>query len=384
MPSPAPSRARVGEVGRVFLQLGFTAFGGPAAHIAAMEDELVRVRRWVKREEFIDLISATNLIPGPNSTELAIHLGYRRAGWIGLIVAGLAFIAPAVAIVWLLAMGYVKYGPRPEVSAILTGMQPVVLAVIVQALWRLGRTALRSPSTWAVAAAALAAVFAGVHEWLVLVFAAMVTLVDRDTETGSDSARSNRVIAFVGAAGGATAVVASLPTTAAVFAAFLKIGSMVFGSGYVLVAFLRSAFVTQHGWITEAQLLDAIAIGQATPGPVFTAATFIGFLLGGHAGAGAATLGIFLPAFVLVALSGPLLRRVRGSRRAAKALDGVNAASLALMAGAVLQLARPLLTSPSQVGIFVVAAVTLLGTRIGSGWMLLAGAALGFLRTFTD
>jgi len=397
-------RGRVGEVTRVFLRLGLTAFGGPAAHIAAMEDELVQRRGWVSREEFVDLLSAANVIPGPNSTELAIHLGYARAGWAGLVAAGVAFILPATAIVWIIAMGYVRYGQRPEVAALLAGMQPVVLAVVVQALWRLSRGVLRTPALMAIGLASVAAVVAGAHELLVLASAALAGLLLRgglswprrstafgpelivSTAFGGTAASTAEGTAASAAAsiatGAATLTLAAAPTTLGLFGAFLKIGSVLFGSGYVLLAFLRAEFVTRHGWLTEAQLLDAIAIGQVTPGPVFTAATFVGYVLAGHGGAAAATLGIFLPAFLFVALSGPLVRRVRQSPRASAALDGVNAASLALLVGVALLMMQPVARSAMALGIFVVTAALLLHTKVGAGWMLLAGALAGAARIF--
>jgi chromate transporter len=391
-------RGRVGEVTRVFLRLGLTAFGGPAAHIAAMEDEFVQRRGWVSREEFVDLLSAANVIPGPNSTELAIHLGYARAGWAGLVAAGVAFIMPATAIVWMIAMGYGRYGQRPEVAALLAGMQPVVLAVVVQALWRLSRGVLRTPALLAIGVASAIAVVAGAHELLVLASAALAGLLLRgrlswprrstafgpelivSTAFGGTAASAAASIATSIATGAATLTLAAAPTTLGLFGAFLKIGSVLFGSGYVLLAFLRAEFVTRHGWLTEAQLLDAIAIGQVTPGPVFTAATFVGYVLAGHGGAAAATLGIFLPAFLFVALSGPLVRRVRQSPRASAALDGVNAASLALLVGVALLMMQPVARSAMALGIFVVAAALLLHTKVGAGWMLLAGALAGAAR----
>ena len=372
----------VGEVARVFLRLGLTTFGGPAAHIAAMEDEFVQRRGWVTRGEFVDLVSAANLVPGPNSTELAIHLGFRRAGWPGLVVAGLAFLGPAVVMVWVMAVLYQRHGQRPEVGAILTGMQPVVLAVVAQALWRLSRALLRAPMPILIAFFATAAVLGGVNELLVLGAAAIAGMIARSRSeaqhlvTPALSATGAGVLASSGLG---PMLLAAAPTTLGVFGAFLKIGSVLFGSGYVLLAFLRAEFVERHAWLTESQLLDAVAAGQVTPGPLFSSATFIGYLLAGHAGAVAATLGIFLPAFLFVAVSGPLIRRVRQSQRASAALDGVNAGSLALMAGAVLLMVRPMATSPFALGIFLAASGLLIRTRVGAGWMLLAGAAVGLL-----
>ena len=379
-PTPhAEPRADAGswrEVARVFGWLGLTAFGGPAAHIAAMEDEIVKRRQWISRDDFADLVGAANLIPGPNSTELAIHIGYRRAGWPGLMAAGVSFIVPAVVLVWVLAIAYVHGGSRVNAPAILAGLQPVVLVVVVQALWRLRASLVRSRWAALVAAASFVAVLAGVSEITVLVLAILASLViarttiHDDTDTDAD----RRELAALGVAA------ATSMSAPAVFLSFAKIGSVLFGSGYVLLTFLRGEFVLRHAVLTDAQLLDAIAVGQVTPGPVFSAATFVGYLIAGHAGAAAATAGIFLPAFVGVALTAPCVATLRGSRRWSSALDGVNAASLALMASVVLVMARHIAPDPVALAILGGASAVLVFTRIGSGWVLLAGASVGLLR----
>jgi chromate transporter len=368
------------EVARVFGRLGLTAFGGPAAHIAAMEDEIVMRRQWISRDDFVDLVGAANLIPGPNSTELAIHIGYRRAGWPGLWAAGVSFIVPAVVLVWVLAIAYVQGGSRVNAPAILAGLQPVVLAVVVQALWRLRASLVRSRWAALVAAASFVAALAGVSEITVLVLAILAPLViaratvHDDTDTDTDQ----RELAALGAV---AATSMSAPMSApAVFLSFAKIGSVLFGSGYVLLTLLRGEFVLRHAMLTDAQLLDAIAVGQVTPGPVFSAATFVGYLIAGHAGAAAATAGIFLPAFVGVALTAPYVATLRGSRRWSSALDGVNAASLALMASVVLVMARHIAPDPVALAILGGASAVLMFARIGSGWVLLAGASVGLLR----
>ncbi|MCA0374852.1 MAG: chromate efflux transporter [Gemmatimonadetes bacterium] len=395
----AASRGTVGEVARVFSWLGVSAFGGPAAHIAAMEDALVTRRRWLTREAFVDLVGAANLIPGPNSTELAIHLGYRRAGWPGLFVAGACFILPAVAIVWGLAVAYVAFGTRVEVQAMLAGVQPVVLAVVVQALWRLRAAALRDRVTIGIALAVLVGVVAGVHELVLLAAAVLVGVwrgLHRDgappPATGalgmlalppvpspSPSPSPSPLLLLAPAAIAASASSAALSAWV-VFRHFVTIGSVLYGSGYVLLAFLRSTFVDRLHVLSEAQLLDAIAIGQVTPGPVFSAATFVGYLLAGHAGAAAATVGIFLPAFVGVAVTAPLVHRMRRSPRVAPVLDAVNAASLALLGAVVLVMARGVGGSALSVAIFLLAALLLLRTRVGAGWLLLAGGLAGAAR----
>ncbi|WP_309671356.1 chromate efflux transporter [Gemmatimonas sp.] len=386
MPAPAaptprsPSRTEPGswiEVARVFSRLGLTAFGGPAAHIAAMEDEFVQRRQWISRDEFVDLVGAANLIPGPNSTELAIHIGYRRAGWPGLFAAGVCFIVPAVLLVWALAMAYVQSGSRVNAPAILAGVQPVVLAVVVQALWRLRSSLVRSRWAALLAVASLVAVLAGVSEFAVLVLAIVTSLLIARATVSDDAEGGHRDLAALGAVAATVGAPMGAP---AVFLSFAKIGSVLFGSGYVLLTFLRGEFVLRHAVLTDAQLLDAIAVGQVTPSPVFSAATFVGYLIAGHAGAAAATAGIFLPAFVGVALTAPYVARIRGSRRWSSALDGVNAASLALMASVVLLMARHLAPDPIALAILLVATAVLVFTRVGSGWVLLAGGCVGLLR----
>lgn len=382
--SPGTSNAErgsVAEVARVFGWLGVSAFGGPAAHIAAMEDALVTRRRWVDRDTFVDLVGAANLIPGPNSTELAIHLGYRRAGWPGLIAAGVCFIVPAVAMVWLFAMAYVTYGARVEVQAMLAGVQPVVLAVVVQAAWRLRATVLRDHWSMGIALATLVGALLDVWEpWLLLgavAIGAARAMRAPATSNGSTETRPTGIPAF--ALPLLTAAAPLLPAWA-VFRSFVTIGSVLYGSGYVLLAFLRSEFVERLHVLSEAQILDAIAIGQVTPGPVFSAATFVGYLVAGHAGAAAATAGIFLPAFVGVALTAPLVHRMRRSARLSRVLDAVNAASLALLVGVVLLMAGSVAIAPLSIAIFLGAAALLLVTRIGAGWVLMAGGLASVLR----
>ncbi len=364
----------------MFARLGLTAFGGPAAHIAAMEDELVAKRAWVTRDEFADLVGAANLIPGPNSTELAIHLGYRRAGWLGLLVAGFCFIVPAVALVWLIAWAYVRWGARVEVQAMLRGMQPAVLAVVVQAIWRLKGSLARTRTGALLAALALAGLLLGVSELTLLMAALGASLLWALAERGgASSARFAGMpvgtLALLPAAAGAAT--APLLTNPAIFLSFARIGSVLFGSGYVLLTFLRGEFVTRLGVLSEAQLLDAIAVGQVTPGPVFSAATFVGYLLGGHGGAAAATAGIFLPAFVGVALTAPIVVRLRRSPALSRALDAVNAVTLALMAGVVLLMVRGFAPSPASLAILGMASALLIRTSIGAGWVLAGGALAG-------
>jgi chromate transporter len=363
-----------GELARLFLKLGTIGFGGPAAHIALMEDEVVRRRRWLTRARFLDYLSAANLIPGPNSTELAIHVGREAAGWPGLLVAGICFILPAAVIVTAIAWAYVRYGTLPAIEGALYGAKPVVIAVVLQALVGLGRSALKSRALAVLAAVAVVAAAAGVHELLVLLLAgASMSLARRSTGTTP----ALLALGAPAALGGAAAPF----SVGTLFGVFVKIGAVLFGSGYVLLAFLRADLVERLGWLTEQQLLDAVAVGQITPGPLFTTATFVGYLLGGGIGAVVATVGIFLPAFVFVALSGPLIPRLRGSPAAGAALDGVNAASLALMALVTFQLARAALVDPLTVLLAAVSAVLLLRFRVGSAWLVAGGAAAGVLAT---
>ena len=290
------------ELAWLFLKLGTIAFGGPAAHIAMMRDEVVTRRRWMTEREFLDLVAATNLIPGPNSTELAIHVGHRRAGWPGLFVAGACFILPATLIVFAIAWTYVKYGARPDVRGVFSGIAPVIIAIVLHALWGMAKTAVTSVWLAVLGLASLVAVALGVHELAVLAGAGVIAVI------GSRTGSASQLAGFLAAGAGTTAAAAAVPLSlSSLFWIFVKIGAVLFGSGYVLLAFLRADLVERLGWLTESQLLDAIAVGQFTPGPVFTTATFIGYLLAGTSGAALATTGIFLPAFFFVAITAPFV-----------------------------------------------------------------------------
>jgi len=378
-----PKRAEeLRQVAGLFLKLGTIAFGGPAAHIAMMEDEVVRRRQWLTREEFLDLLGATNLIPGPNSTEMAIHIGRRRAGWLGLVVGGACFILPAALIVTAIAWAYVRYGKLPEANALLYGVKPVIIAVVVQALWSLGRTAVKTKTLAVAGILAVIACFLGVNE-LVILFGIGFAMIPLNATL---SKKGNGIfLPWLAAAPSASA--AAIATSAAapfslnlMFLFFLKVGAVLFGSGYVLLAFLRADLVERWGWLTESQLLDAIAVGQFTPGPVFTTATFIGFVLSGPMGALLATLGIFLPAFVFAALSAPLIPKLRASPAAGAFLDGVNVASLALMAVVTWQLGSAALVDWITVVLAIVAGVVLLRWRINSAWLVLGGGVVGLVK----
>jgi chromate transporter len=379
-PQPHAPPTALRELASLFGRLGFTAFGGPAAHIAMMEDEVVRRRGWLSRERFLDLLGATNLIPGPNSTELAIHIGHARGGWAGLVVAGACFILPAVAIVSAIAWVYVRYGALPEVAGAMYGIKPVIIAVVVQALWGLGKTAVKTPLLAVIGAAAIAASLAGINELVVLAAAGFIVAAARRIRRPPAASIAAWPLLGVGTAGGAGA--AAVGAAAAfglwpLFLFFLKVGSVLFGSGYVLLAYLRSDLVEHFHWLTSSQLLDAVAVGQITPGPVFTTATFIGYLLGGAPGAAVATLGIFLPAFVFVALSGPLVPRLRRSPTAGAVLDGVNVASLALMAVVAWQLGRAAIIDIPTALLAAASAIVLIRFRPNSAWLVLAGGAVG-------
>ena len=364
------ARGELWELALLFLKLGTIAFGGPAAHIALMRTEVVQRRRWMDEQEFLDLMGATNLIPGPNSTELAIHVGLRRAGWRGLLVAGACFILPATLIVLAFAWVYVRYGSTPQVQDLLYGITPVIVAIIIHALWGLLRTAVKGPFLAVVGIAALALYFLGVSEIPLLFGGALVVLLVQNARQRWS--------------GGATAFVPlgllALPSVSAgplgIFLSFLKIGSVLFGSGYVLLAFLRSEFV-DPGLLSNQQLIDAVAVGQFTPGPVFTTATFIGYVLDGVPGALMATIGIFLPAFVFVAITSPFIPRLRNSPVLSGILDGVNVVSLALMAGVTWQLGRYAIFDPVSVLIAVVTLVLLFATKLNPAWLVIGGGGIG-------
>ncbi|MGE5250164.1 MAG: chromate efflux transporter, partial [Bacteroidota bacterium] len=328
------------EVAALFLKLGFTAFGGPAAHIGIMHDEVVERRKWLTDQAFLDLLGATNLIPGPNSTEMAIHIGYLRAGWPGLIAGGLCFLSPAALMVLGLAWLYVRYGSTPQLGWLMYGIKPVVIAIIAQAIWNLGRKALNGGPALVIAFSVLGLYFLRVNELFLLFSGGVLFMaVSNWQRLRERSGAALLPIAGLGFAG------ASIPfSLSLLFLTFLKIGAVLYGSGYVLLAFLRSDLVLRLGWLTDQQLIDAVAIGQVTPGPLFTAATFIGYILGGLKGAVLATLGIFLPSFVFVAVSNPLIPRARSSPCLGSLLDGVNASSLGLMAAVTIQLGFSSLT----------------------------------------
>jgi chromate transporter len=361
----------------LFLRLGLTAFGGPAAHIALMEDEVVRRRRWLTHAEFLDLLGVTNLIPGPNSTEMAIHIGQQRGGFRGLLVAGSAFILPAAAITGTLAWAYVRFGAQPRARGLLYGIKPVMIAIVFQALVGLAPKAVKSRSLAAIGSLCLLGAALGINELYCLLFSGLAELFIRKRVAPPPLMLAG--VASTGTLSSALAInAATTPVSlSGLFLVFAKIGSVLFGSGYVLLAFLRTDLVDHRHWLTEAQLLDAIAVGQVTPGPVFTTATFIGYLLGSWPGAILATLGIFLPAFFFVAVSGILLPKLRRSVSLRAFLDGVNVASLALMAVVTLQLCRAALVDLETVLLAVASAALLVHFKPNATWLIVAGALVG-------
>jgi chromate transporter len=362
------------ELALVFLKLGTIAFGGPAAHIAMMEDEFVRKRQWISREDFLDRLGAANIIPGPSSTELAVFIGYLKRGVPGLIVAGCCFIIPAAILVTAIAAAYVRFGSLPQMTGILYAIKSAVIAIIVQALWNLARTAAKTIFLMVIGLTAGVAAFIGLPPLLVLVLAGVAAILP-------ELARLRKpqiVSAFIVPAPVALAAAAPI-SVLGLFLSFLKMGAIVFGSGYVLLAFLRAEFVDRLHWLTEKQLIDSIAVGQFTPGPVFTTATFIGYLLAGTRGAAVATVAIFLPGFLLVAAGGRFIGKIRRSRVAGAALDGIIVGSFALMAVVAWQLARVAIVDWITVSILLVSAVLLLGLRINSAWLIAGAALLGWM-----
>jgi len=372
--------ASLGEIALVFLKLGTIAFGGPAAHLALMEEEFVRRRRWITNAEFLDRLAAANLIPGPSSTEVAIFVGQFKRGWRGLVVAGSCFIIPAATIVSLIAWAYVRYGALPQAAGVLYAIKPVVVAIVIQALGKLARTGVRTSLLAVITGLAALLSVLGLNPIAILAVAGIVS--------DASLAMKNRLLALsvLGTPRIFVLPAVLLSTGAAVsfglgrlFWSFLKIGSVVFGSGYVLLPFVQSEFVERLHWLTDKQLIDAVAVGQFTPGPLFTTATFIGFVLGGWMGAAVATIGIFLPGFALVAVSGPLIPRIRRSALASTTLDGVIAGSLALMAVVTWQLAKTAIVDRMTLVVFLLSVLVLLRFKVSSAWLIGAAAIAGWL-----
>lgn len=376
--NPTTLTQKLKELALIFLKLGTIAFGGPAANIAMMEQEFVQRRSWLTQREFLDLMGATNLIPGPNSTEMAIHIGRKRAGVLGLLVAGICFVIPAMTLVWCAAWAYVKFGYLPRMHGLFYGIKPVMIAIIAQALWRLSRAAFPKKILVLLCAAAVAANVLGVNEVAVLFGTGFLAIFWERATSFRLNAGSMSLLGLPFFAQPFSGLQTS-GKLAEMFFIFVKIGSVLFGSGYVLLAFFQSDFVDHRHWITQAQLLDAVAVGQLTPGPVFTSATFVGYLIAGHQGALLATLGIFLPAFVFVAVSGPLIPLLRKSKVMNAFLDGVNVASIALMAVVGWQLGMACLVDVPSVLVAVLSLLVLLLFRINPAWLIVVAGSLGLL-----
>ncbi len=393
-PSEASSRSSLSDVAAVFLKLGVIAFGGPAAHIAMMRDEIVGRRKWMDDRRFLDLLGATNLIPGPNSTEMTIHIGYERAGWPGLITGGASFILPAMLIVTILSWVYVTYGSAPAAGWLLYGVKPVIIAVILQAIWALGRRAVKTWWMALIGAVVLGLYFLGIDTLALLFGGAILVMIIENARRLRE--QPGALLWFGGGARGLSplrlmwvipAAAAAPFSVGVLFLTFLKIGAVLYGGGYTLLAFLQDDFVDRLGWLTHSQLIDAVAIGQVTPGPLFTTATFIGFVLAYNASGGSipaavgggvvATLGIFLPSFIFVALTHRLIPRMRASKWASSFLDGANIAAVGLMAAVTIELARSAFVDPLTVGLGLVAAVILVRWNVNSFWLVLGGAVVG-------
>jgi chromate transporter len=370
---------RLREVALLFLKLGAFSFGGPAAYIAIMQRETVRERHWLDDQDFLDLVGATNLIPGPNATEIAIHLGLKRAGWRGFLSAGVLFIIPGMLATMVLAWAYVRYGSLPQVSWVLYGIKPVVIAIILRALYDLGRKAVKGWVTALAGVAVLALYLLGLNE-IMLLFAgaAAVVLVYAGRRFWRKAGPGVALLPFVKIPLAAAAGVVGF-SKLTLFLSFLKIGAVLYGSGYVLIAFMKSEFVTRLGWLTNQQLLDAVAVGQATPGPISSSATFVGYLLGGWPSALLATVGMFLPSFILIALLSRILPWTKKSTWARTFLDGVNVASLGLMAGVTWELGRAGVMDIFTVALAVVSLVLVFRFKVNSVWLILGGGALGVI-----
>ena len=373
------NRRNLKEVVLLFLKMGFTAFGGPAVHLGIMHDEVVKRRKWMNDEQFLDLVGATNLIPGPNSTEMTIHLGYLRAGWPGFILGGISFILPAVLMVMGLAWSYQKYGAAPEVTWVLYAVKPVVIAIILKALWSLGKKAVKDLLTGITVAVVMILNLIGADTLVLLFSAGLIVMLIRNLGLLKKNPPNLKVFLPLSLPSAATLVpkVFSLST---LFLTFLKIGSVLYGGGYVLLAFLRSDFVVRLGWLTEKQLIDAVAIGQVTPGPLFTTATFIGYILAGVPGAILSTVGIFLPSFFFVAISNRFIPKMRQSIWFSEFLNGVNAASIGLMAAVTIQLAKAVFVDLTSVILATLSLILVVFTKISATWIILAAVVFGFAR----
>ena len=386
LPAHAGARSsRLRELAALFLKLGTISFGGPAAHIAMMETEVVRKREWLTKQQFLDLLGTANLIPGPTSTEMAINVGFVRAGWAGLCVAGASFILPAAVITGAFAWAYVRFGGMPQAVSVLAGVKAAVIAVIAIAIWRLGKTAVKDLGLAVLGGAALATFFLGVSPLVILFGGGLIGMLVR--RLASLRAAGALLVAplfpwSLGLTAGTSAAAGAVVVRPSVYRIglfFLKLGAVLYGGGYVLLAFLEQGLVRQRAWLTHQQLLDAVAIGQFTPGPVFSTATFIGYILGGAPGAAVATLGIFLPSFFYVALLAPVLFRLRQSEWMAAFLDSINVCAVALMGGVTFRLAADALRGWPLWVIALVSLAVLLRWKVSPAWVVLCGGIVGLL-----
>jgi chromate transporter len=373
--------ARLTEIATVFLKLGTIGFGGPAAHIAMLEQEIVTQRQWISQSQFLDLIGLTNLIPGPSSTELAIYIGYLRAGWWGLVIAGVCFILPAMAIVWVLAIGYDQFQTLPQAIAIFAGIKPVVVILTIQAVWKLCKSAIKNATTGIAGVVSIGLFgFLNINALSILLVTGFGVMMVQNWRSWNQKLpviflpRIDLPILAI------FPVITSHPSWIDVFTIFLKIGATIYGGGYVLLAFLQSELVDQTHWLTSTQLLDAIALGQVTPGPLFTTATFLGYLLAGHSGAIAATVGIFLPSFGFVALLISWAPKLRSSVWFRSWLDGVNAGAWGAIAVVAAQLGFNTLVDWRSIAIALVSALLLWKWRIDPIWLIFGGAIIGLVR----
>ncbi|HET6966130.1 MAG TPA: chromate efflux transporter [Acidimicrobiales bacterium] len=373
MDEGARPRRVLGEVAAVMAKLGTIAFGGPAVHVAMLRDEVVRRRRWLEDAEFLDLFGAVSVLPGPSSTQLAIVLSRRRAGWTGLVLGGLCFIGPAMMIVLGLAWAYRRYHSTPTGGGLLHGVRPVVVAVVAVALWELGRSALKRRWYVIIAAAAVACYFGRINVLVALAAGGVTATVVRNRQRLTGTSAFLPVLPVLST----VAATRARPGSGAILAEFAKLGVIVFGSGYVLLAFLRVDLVTHLHWLTQRQVLDAVAAGQVTPGPVFTTATFVGYLLGGVPAALIATAGIFVPSFIMVSALEPVVGRVRRSEWLAPALEGVTVAALGLMAGVTIDLGRSAVVDPLTGLLAVAGLIVMLRWRPNGVWLVAGGAAVG-------
>jgi chromate transporter len=378
--SALPDRTKLNsllELAVLFLRLGVIGFGGPAAHISLMREEIVHRKKWLDDRQFLDLNGATNLIPGPNSTEMVIHIGNLRAGTAGLIVAGISFILPAMLIVMGISWIYVRYSRLPEAGWLLYGVKPVVIAIIIQAIVGLSRTAVKNILLGFCGVAVALGYFLSINEILLLLLAGLIVMLVKNAQR-IHWTQASLIIPMLSIPAQFASQAGYTPWI--MFITFIKIGSILYGSGYVLIAYLQAEFVNRLGWLTSEQIIDAITIGQITPGPVFTTATFIGYILGGPVAAILATIGIFLPAFVFVAISHPFIPRLRASPWFGSFLDGVNVASLGLMAAVCWQLGRDTLVDWYTLLIGLLSLIFLLRFKINPTWLILGGLVAGIIK----